>query len=515
MRVALIREGTSPYRDGAIGTWCQRLATGLSEYRFHLVTVLDATARRPRGRSEPPAPADQSTPDGMTTTTVWLASRPLVPDWGPAARRRRRAGTHAAVLLCRGMLEDGQHSAAMFRSGLRGLAVIAADGTHPLGGVPLAPILLDAWRAGAGPATTVARLTGRSPGTGLPWPALRDAQVTARVLERAVRALCVPVPGVDLCHAANGGLATLVALAEKWRRGVPYVLTEHDLYLHAPLIGQSAGRPAVRALLLRFLRALTRLGYAEADAIALPTDRTRRWAMRHGAEREVLRVVPPGVDPREHPQLRDEPADPAVVWFGPEDELPLILAAFGTLRGTVPDARLIVAGPERSLPPGERVTFTGSVTDRRELYPAARVVVISGRCDGMPYPLIESMLRGRATVCTDNGGLAAMAGMGALVVPPADPDRLAAACANLLTDARLRREYGTAARHRARTLFSLGAMLDGFRTEYGRVLAQRPTPSAPDAPSQTGRPTGLGRGAAPDAPSQTSHSVAARDGVLA
>jgi hypothetical protein len=42
----------------------------------------------------------------------------------------------------------------------------------------------------------------------------------------------------------------------------------------------------------------------------------------------------------------------------------------------------------------------------------------------MPYPLIEAMLCGRATVCTDGGGLGAMVGMGARVVPPADPGAL-------------------------------------------------------------------------------------------
>jgi len=52
------------------------------------------------------------------------------------------------------------------------------------------------------------------------------------------------------------------------------------------------------------------------------------------------------------------------------------------------------------------------------------------------------------------------------VVPPDDPARLAAACTTLLTDARLRRELGTAARTRARTLFRLGGMLDRYRELY-------------------------------------------------
>ncbi|WP_345627867.1 DUF3492 domain-containing protein [Rugosimonospora acidiphila] len=478
MRVALISGGTYPYRDGAVETWCELLTAGLDEYRFHRVAALDAAPGRPVGarrgrwgRQTRPEP-----PGTFVATALRLASGPVRPGRGrgPALRQHRRTATHAAVLLCRGMLEEGPHSAEMFRSALRRLAAISTDGTHPLVGVPLVEVLLDAWRAAGGPSTAVARLTGRSPGTGLPWPVLRDAQVTARALEHAVRALCVPVPEVELCHAVDGGLATLVALGAKWRRGVPYVLTEHGLYLRSPLIEDVGDRPAARAILLRFLRSLTRLGYAEAGAIALPTERMRRWATRQGAERELLRVVPPGVEPRDYPHLREEPPEPVVVWLGPDDELPLILQAFATLLRAVPDARLIVAGSAPPYPTPERITFAGPVADRREAYATARLVVVSGGHASMPYPLIESMLCGRATVCTDNGGLAAMAGMGALVTPPGDPDRLAAACASLLTDARLRRELSSAARRRARTLFTRNAMLDGFREEYARALSGRP-----------------------------------------
>jgi glycosyltransferase involved in cell wall biosynthesis len=493
VRVALISEGTDPYRGGAVETWCQRLVAGLAEHDFHRVAVLDTQPPRSTraGRTVPaPRTAPPATPGataataatrsgGGTTTTIHLAGKPVGPDRGPATHQHRREATHAAVLLCRGMLEESPHSAEMFRSALRRLAVIAADGTHPLGGVPLAAVLLDAWRAGGGPPATVGRLTGRSPSTGMPWPALRDAQVAARLLEHAVRALCTAVPDVELCHAANGGLSTLVALGAKWRQAIPYVLTEHDLYLRAPLMRRDGGRPAVRAILLRFLRSLTRLGYAEAAAIALPTERMRRWAMRHGAGREVLRVVPPGVDPGAYPQLREEPGEPVVVWLGPDGDLPGTLAAFDMLRRTVPDARLVVAGPPPRGARPERVDFTGPVTGRREAYALGRIVVVSGAHDAMPYPLIEAMLCGRPTVCIDNGGLAAMVGMGAMVAPPGDPHRLAAVCASLLADARLRRELATAARHRARTLFTLNAMIEDFRTEYARVADQRPAPRPP------------------------------------
>src|SRR5256885_2930619 len=77
----------------------------------------------------------------------------------------------------------------------------------------------------------------------------------------------------------------------------------------------------------------------------------------------------------------------------------------------------------------------------------------------------------------ETGGLAATVGIGASVVPPDDPVRLAAACVDLLTDERLRRELGTMARSRARTLFRLSTMLDTYRELYEKALVCRPEPA--------------------------------------
>jgi glycosyltransferase involved in cell wall biosynthesis len=448
VRVALINEGGYPYRVGTTGTWCHRLVAGLDEHDFHLVTIVDAPPRR----SYPVLTNNPS------LTPVPLGGRAVAPDRGPARTQHRRAATHAAVLMCRGMLDDSPHGMAMFRAGLRRLAGLAADGTHPLAGVPLAEVLMDAWRAAAG--------TGRIP---LVRINVADAEAAAGLLERATRALSVPPPEAELCHVVDGGLATLVALGARWRAGVPYLVTEHDAYLHAPLVGRAGALPGVRAVLLRFLRALTRLGYAEAGAIVAPSERMRRWALHHGAARDRLRVVPPGVDPQDHPRLGDPPDEPVVAWVGPREELPMLRQAFRALREAVPDGRLIVvgSGPPEPLPEG--MAWSGPVPARPAAFARARVVTISGGDEAMPYPLIEAMFSGRATVCTEHGGLAAAVGIAALVVPPADPARLAAAWVSLLTDEALRRELAASARRRARTLFSLGAMLDGFRTAYAEA----------------------------------------------
>jgi len=180
---------------------------------------------------------------------------------------------------------------------------------------------------------------------------------------------------------------------------------------------------------------------------------------------------------RDHPPLREEPAGPVLAWLGEPAALPGMLHAFGLVRASVPDARLIVIGAAPEGPRRTGVSFSGPVTRYRGLFAQAGVLVISGAHQRMPYPLIEAMLSGRATVCTENGGLADTVGLGASVVPPDDPVRLAAACVDLLTDERLRRELGTMARNRARTLFRLGGMLDSYREIYEKALVSRPEPA--------------------------------------
>jgi hypothetical protein len=233
----LINEGGYPYRVATASTWCHRLVAGLDEHDFHLVTIVDG----PLQRSYPVLTNNPS------LTPVPLAGRPVAPEKGPARTQHRRAATHAAVLLCRGMLDDSPHGATMFRTALRRLTGLAADGTHPLVGVPLAQVLLDAWRTAAGSGrTSLARIT------------MADAEIAGYLLESSLRVLSVAPPEVELCHVVDGGLATLVALGARWRAGVPYVVTEHDAYLRAELAERVGPRPGVRAVLLRFLRALNR-----------------------------------------------------------------------------------------------------------------------------------------------------------------------------------------------------------------------------------------------------------------
>jgi glycosyltransferase involved in cell wall biosynthesis len=295
---------------------------------------------------------------------------------------------------------------------------------------------------------------------------------------------------VDVCHPVAAGLPLLVALAAKWRSGIPYLLTEHGIYLRERYLelgrGMSAG---VKAVMLRFYRALSRLGYAEAGMVSSVSRFNQRWELRHGAHPTRVLVVPNGVAPAAYPRLESEPAEPTIVWVGridPLKDLHTLIKAFAVVRREVPAARLRLAGPVPAtgqeyadgchklvadLGLYDAVEFVGPVSNSREAYAGGNVVALSSVSEGMPYTVIEAMMCGRATVSTDVGGVAETVGDAGLVVPPGDPAAFAAACVSVLRDEPRRHRLAAAARERALAHFTLDQMLTAYDRLYQDVRA--------------------------------------------
>jgi glycosyltransferase involved in cell wall biosynthesis len=479
MRVALITEATYPYVRSGVSTWCHQLCSGLDGHTFDVITVTAGERVEPVYR----------TPANVTSVrAVPVSDRPDPPAGRMARIRHRRGATTAAVLLCRGLLGDGPHEAAMFRDGLRQLTMLAVAG-HPLHGVPLEEILLDAWHAASGAAT---QDTGdfRLP---LPRLSLRDAHAVAAMLDHAIRPLAARLPEVDISHPVGAGLPLLVALAAKWRAGTPFLLTEHGIYLRERYLEGGAGLPvAVKAATLRFYRALSRLGYAEAALIASVSRFNQRWELRHGAHPARVVIVPNGVDPAAYPPLPEGSAPPTVGWvgrIGPGRDLHTLIRAFHLVRRRVPAARLRLSGPVaegqesyaaschelvRRLDLADAVTVTGPVRSSLEAYAHSHLAALSSVAEGMPYTVIEAMMCGRPTVATDVGAVAELVGDAGLVVPAGDPAAFAEACAGLLTDPRRRQRLATSGRRRALEHFTLSGMLRAYEGMYHDVRAAGP-----------------------------------------
>jgi polysaccharide biosynthesis protein PelF len=449
MRVALITDDSYPYVKGGAGDWCHRLVHGLDRHTFHLVALCSHERREP---------AYDLPPNALLHP---LGDRRTAPARRLVRHHRHRTATAAAVLLCRGLLTDGEQGAAMFAESLRLLADIAAAGRPPLRGVPLADVLLDAWQAAREPA--------------LPRLSVRDARQAADHLDRALRPLAVRPPAADLCHAAAAGPPLLVALAARWRTGTPLLLSEDRPHT------ATEGPPAVKAVLLRYHRALRRLGYAEASLVVSASRFHQRWELRDGADPAKVVVVPGGVEPVRYAPLETEPPAPSIAWVGQiarHKDLHTLIRAFRQVRDAVPHAGLTLAGPTTDigyadtcrrlverLRLGASVVFTGPVPSSREAYAAGQVVASSSVTEHTPDTLVEAMLCGRPTVSTDVGAVAEAVGDTGLVVPPGDPVALGAACVELLHDSELRRRLGAAGRARALRLFTV----DGMRRAYDHL----------------------------------------------
>jgi glycosyltransferase involved in cell wall biosynthesis len=187
----------------------------------------------------------------------------------------------------------------------------------------------------------------------------------------------------------------------------------------------------------------------------------------HGVSPDRMAIVPVGVDPelfRPIPGVQRIPgrlvttASADVTMKG----LAFLLEALAKLR-TERDVSLVVIGRRkeggksdetiRRLGLEDCVEFVTGVPDERiyELYSEAELAVVPSLYEGFSLPAIEAMSCGVALVATTGGALPEVVGKDdetALLVPPGDPEALAARIGTALDDPELRARIGAAGRQR-------------------------------------------------------------------
>jgi glycosyltransferase involved in cell wall biosynthesis len=100
------------------------------------------------------------------------------------------------------------------------------------------------------------------------------------------------------------------------------------------------------------------------------------------------------------------------------------------------------------------------------------VFVLPSRWEGQPLILQEALQAGRPIVATRVGGIPDLTGEdAAMLVPPDDPDALAAAVRRVLTDPALAQRLAAAARERARSLPTENDAVEAALTIYRRLTA--------------------------------------------
>jgi len=155
------------------------------------------------------------------------------------------------------------------------------------------------------------------------------------------------------------------------------------------------------------------------------------------------------------PPCGDAERAPTILFVGkdyPRKGGHVLTAAFAQVRRRLPDARLQIVGSAEA-EPGPGIAILGRVNDRRalaDLYARARVFCLPSLFEPYGLALVEAMAFGLPCVGTRVGGIpdVVVDGETGLLVPPDDPDRLAAALYDLLADPARAARYGAAGRRR-------------------------------------------------------------------
>ena len=114
----------------------------------------------------------------------------------------------------------------------------------------------------------------------------------------------------------------------------------------------------------------------------------------------------------------------------------------------------------------------GQRDDIPALLAAADVFVLPSQWEGQPLVLQEALRAGAPIVATRTGGVPDLTGEdAALLVPVADPRRLAAALARVLADHALAARLSAAAAERARSLPDEEAAVEAVLADYRRAAA--------------------------------------------
>jgi glycosyltransferase involved in cell wall biosynthesis len=308
------------------------------------------------------------------------------------------------------------------RAGLRPGAGVRLDGRRVLlvlgtsaGGVGVHVRSLAAGLAGRGAEVTVAAPASTQDVFGFARHAPVDVGLRPHPARdaRALRRLRRLARGADVVHAHGLRAGALAVLA----RSAPVVASWHN-----PGTGRAG-------------RALERLVARRADVVLAASEDLAARARAAGArDVRLAPVAPPPLEPTGRDPGLGHPLVLAVGRLHPQKGYDVLLAALPHLA----DAVVAVAGDgplaAELAAAAPQVRWLGRRSDVADLYAAADVVVLPSRWEARSLTAQEALRAGRPLVATAVGGLPALLGDGAVLVPPGDAEALGRAVRRLLDD---------------------------------------------------------------------------------
>jgi len=232
--------------------------------------------------------------------------------------------------------------------------------------------------------------------------------------------------------------------------------------------GQNLGMTPRRLWLLRFAARRT-------DQFVCVSRDAMRVAAEQGIPADRLHMIYNGIDVdgmqssvAELPVCEEPGPLVTVARLSPEKDISTLLRAVAIAKETIPDIRLEIAGDgpcradlEREvqrLQLDQQVQFLGQVSGAAEVLHRARMFVLPSVSEGVSLTLLEAMAAGVPAVATDVGA--------GLIVPPRDPEALAAAIRRLWFDTAEQSRLAEAARQSVADRFQVRRLIEQYEQLY-------------------------------------------------
>jgi glycosyltransferase involved in cell wall biosynthesis len=366
------------------------------------------------------------------------------------------------------------------------LATAQSDAGHEVG------IVCNSLDGGAFEDATIAAVAPRLALGATRVPMRRQVSVSdLRAVRDLLRHLGALAPDVVHGHGAKGGAyGRLIGTWLGRKRPLARVYSPHGGSLHYSETSPE-GRIyfAAERLLARATDGLVHVSTYEAETyrrkVGIP--RCRAVVVRNGLRPEEYRPVVRAADARD------------LLFLGMIRDLKGIdvfleaLARLATRHGRAATAHVVGQTDDfapwrdlaRALGIADRVAFHAP-KPTREAFAMARALVVPSRAESMPYVVLEAVAAALPVVATRVGGIPEIFGPRAdELVPPGDPDALAAAIDALLADPARAARDAQARRDWLMPRFDIGLMQDQVGALYEDILAgkqaRRATPASADA----------------------------------
>lgn len=308
---------------------------------------------------------------------------------------------------------------------------------------------------------------------------------------RFLNVINTPIPETNICHSSAAAFCGIPCVISKKIYKSSYLLTEHGVYLREQYLSLSKRQyPSyLNTFLIRLIKSVVKLNYYSANQISPVCEYNTKWEREFGVNKEKIRVIYNGIDDKVFVPVHDSNKDHTinvvmVARIDPIKDIISFIKAAAIIYEKYKNVKFYVYGSvsvkeyfneckiiKSKLKLDQVFIFAGHTSDVTFAYKLADIVVLSSISEAFPYSVIEAMMMGKAIVATDVGGVKeAMVDTG-IIVPPRDEKELARGINIFMENKMLRYDMGESARNRALTHFTLEKIMFQYLKNYINLVA--------------------------------------------